>query len=260
MASRFLARQIRSKLLPLAKAPAMVTFTFDDVPASACDVRREHPRASTAPAGLSMLPARLRHRELRAARSGVDRSAADDLGERARDRMPHLFASGVSHMNFDELGLELDRNQSALKQIDSTISWCGISPIPTATFPSARNAILKAVSIRAVRGIGGINRGSADLGPLDAWPLENASLDRAKIAELIAETARTGGWLIFYSHDVADKPSRYGVSPDLLEWAVTRQANGSVLATVAAPLSSLPTDCRNNPSSPNAGGAPADGA
>ncbi len=37
-ASRFLARNIRSKVLVLRDTPPMVTFTFDDVPASACDI------------------------------------------------------------------------------------------------------------------------------------------------------------------------------------------------------------------------------
>ena len=59
-------------------------------------------------------------------------------------------------------------------------------------------------------------------------------VDRAKIAELIAATVRTRGWLIFYSHDVAEPPSRYGVSPELLEWTVgTAKRAGCVLATVA---------------------------
>ena len=100
------------------------------------------------------------------------------------------------------------------------ISWCEISPIPTGICHFAQNAILKARfdSCRSVHP--GINRGVADLGSLQAWPLENASLGHAKIAELIAETLQTRGWLIFYSHDVAEQPSKYGVSPDLLEWAV----------------------------------------
>src|SRR5579862_8588043 len=54
----------------------------------------------------------------------------------------------------------------------------------------------------------GINAGIADLGSLKAWPLENASVDRAKIAELITRTIESNGWLIFYSHDVGERPSK----------------------------------------------------
>ena len=80
-------------------------------------------------------------------------------------------------------------------------------------------------------------RGIADLGALDAWPLQNASIDQRKVVELIDATVQTCGWLIFYTHDVADEPSQYGVSPDLLEWAVgTATRAGCVLTTVAESL------------------------
>jgi len=45
------------------------------------------------------------------------------------------------------------------------------------------------------------------------------------------------GWLIFHSHDVAEQPSGYGVSPDLLEWAVsTAKRSGCALTTTAEGL------------------------
>jgi hypothetical protein len=90
-------------------------------------------------------------------------------------------------------------------------------------------------SCRSVRP--GINSAVADLGSLKAWPLENASIDRAKIVDLIGETMRTRGWLIFYSHDVAEQPSEFGVSPGLLEWAVsTAKRAGCALTTIADSL------------------------
>ena len=111
---------------------------------------------------------------------------------------------------------------------------CETSHIPTATFPSEPSATLRVVSISCRSGHPGINRGIADLGALDAWPLQDTLIDHAQVGELIAETVRTRGWLIFYSHDVADEPSRWGVSPDLLEWAVgTAKRAGCVLASVA---------------------------
>ncbi len=38
MASRFLARWSRNRMLDMRAGPPMVTFTFDDVPASACEL------------------------------------------------------------------------------------------------------------------------------------------------------------------------------------------------------------------------------
>jgi hypothetical protein len=77
----------------------------------------------------------------------------------------------------------------------------------------------------------------ADLGLLKTWPLENASVDRGGIIDLIAQTVRTKGWLIFTTHDVDDAPSRYGVSPALLAFAAaTARDAGCRLVTIAEGL------------------------
>lgn len=31
---------------------------------------------------------------------------------------------------------------------------------------------------------------------------------------MIADTARNGGWLILYTHDVCEKPGRFGCTPE----------------------------------------------
>jgi hypothetical protein len=83
----------------------------------------------------------------------------------------------------------------------------------------------------------GINIGSVDLGSLKACPLESAATDRDRVSALIAETIRLNGWLIFYSHDITEKPSKYGVTPDLLEWAVTSaETAGCTITTIAGGL------------------------
>mgnify|MGYP006961823482 CR=1 FL=1 len=40
------------------------------------------------------------------------------------------------------------------------------------------------------------------------------------IEYLLAETIRLGGWLIFYTHDVSPRPSKYGCIPDYFERVV----------------------------------------
>ena len=57
---------------------------------------------------------------------------------------------------------------------------------------------------------------------------------RQVASELIAETVQTRGWLIFYSHDVAEQPSRFGISPHLLELAAcTARRAGCLLTNIA---------------------------
>jgi hypothetical protein len=83
-----------------------------------------------------------------------------------------------------------------------------------------RKAQLKKI-FRSSRGIiPGVNSGVVDLQFLRAAPLINRDIDRAEIDRLFDQTVATNGWLIFYSHDVADEPSPYGCSPSLLRHAL----------------------------------------
>jgi hypothetical protein len=118
-----------------------------------------------------------------------------------------------------ELACDLDRNQSFLKSIGSGIIVRNFAyPYGDLSFRTKRNLEGRFDSCRSL--IWGVNTGILDLGALKTWALENASLDRGRIVELIGETVRTKGWLIFSSHDVNEEPSRFGVSPDLLEFAL----------------------------------------
>jgi peptidoglycan/xylan/chitin deacetylase (PgdA/CDA1 family) len=235
-ASRFLARNIRSKALVLRDIPPIVTFTFDDVPASACDI------------GASILEKYDARGTFYIAGRGCGEAGSGGPPLASIDQLWTIWGNGheigchtyshpaVSRISLCELGLELDRNQSVLKKINSDIAVRNFAyPYGDLSFRTKRYLQARFDSCRSVHP--GINSVVADLGSLRAWPLENASLDRARIAEIIAATLQTCGWLIFYSHDVAERPSRYGVSPDLLEWAVSAaKTKGCVLATVAGAL------------------------
>jgi len=62
--------------------------------------------------------------------------------------------------------------------------------------------------------------------------------DTAK--ELILENESRKTWLIFYSHDVTDKPSRFGCTPALLEAVVSFAAErGAKIMRVADVVAEL---------------------
>lgn len=235
MARRFLARNVRRKTLALHGSPAMVTFTFDDVAASACDV------------GARILE----HHGIRGTFyvAGAGCGAPSPGGLLASlDQLRAIWAKGheigchtythpvVSRISLGELATELDHNQRELKNINSEIMVRNFAfPYGDLSIRTKRYLEGRFDSCRSVHA--GINCVVADLGSLKAWPLENASIDRARITGLIARTMQINGWLIFYSHDVAERPSRYGLTPDLLEWAVRSAKNsGCVLTTVAGGL------------------------
>lgn len=236
MASRFIARQSRSKVLPLHNLSPMVTFTFDDVPASACVVGA--PVLEQYGAWATFFIA---GRDCGAAQpDGAARASIDELRtvwRKGHEIGCHTYSHpAIRHLSLEEIGLELERNQAAIKTIDANAALRNFAyPYGDLSIRTKRYLEGRFNSCRS--GHPGINRGIADLGALDAWPLQDALIDHAQVGELIAETVRTCGWLIFYSHDVADEPSQYGVSPDLLEWAVgTAKRAGCVLASVAQSL------------------------
>jgi peptidoglycan/xylan/chitin deacetylase (PgdA/CDA1 family) len=230
--SRYLARNLATKKLAMRNTKPIISFTFDDVPASACDtgvrILEQYGVRGTfyiagagfgrnSPVGVLATPDQLRAIWLR----------GHELGCQTH------FHSAVSRLNRDELQLEFDCNQETLKKIDADISVRNFAyPYGDLSFGARRQLEALFDCCRSVDN--GINCGTANLGALKSYPLENASLDRSKIAALIAETVRINGWLIFFSHDVSDEPSRYGIDPGLLEWAVkAAKQSGAAVVPIA---------------------------
>jgi len=117
------------------------------------------------------------------------------------------FGSGV-------IARDLDKNQEAL----------GLKPTSHA-FPygevSPRTKALLGKRFSTVRGIvPGLNVGAVDVAQLKAVPLEARSRNHEGLAQRIADAAQQKGWLILFSHDVADDPSPYGCTPGDLIFAI----------------------------------------
>jgi len=233
--SRYLARHVATKKLAMRNAKPIISFTFDDVPASACDVgvpiiERYGIRGTfyiagagfgrNSPVGMLATPDQLRTIWLRGHEIGCQ---------------THCH-SAVSQLSHNKLQLEFTDNQAALKKIHADLPVRNFAyPYGDLSFGARRQLEALFDCCRSVDN--GINSGVANLGALKSYPLENASLDRTKIAALIAETVRINGWLIFFSHDVSDRPSRYGVEPGLLEWAVqTAKQSGALVLPIADSL------------------------
>jgi len=236
MALRFAARQFRTKPLASRNVQPMVTFTFDDVPASACEV------------GARILEQRGARGTFYVAGQSCGTTSPDGSQRASIDQLRKVWANGheigchtyshpaVRHISLDALSVELARNQAALNKINRGIVLRNFAyPYGDMSIRTKRYLESRFDSCRSSHA--GINTGIADLGALSAWPLQDASLDRAKIVELIAQTVQTRGWLIFFSHDVVEQPGRYDASPGLLDWAVsTAKRSGCVLTTIAGGL------------------------
>jgi peptidoglycan/xylan/chitin deacetylase (PgdA/CDA1 family) len=237
-ASRFLARHARSKTLAIRCETPVVTFTFDDVPASACSIgaallERHDARGTFYVSGGgcgAMSPGGLlaTAEELRA------------LSGRGHEVGCHTYShpavSGVGH---DELVADLERNRCFLSGVSRAIAVRNFAyPYGDLSWRTKRYLEARFDSCRSL--LRGVNAGRADLGALKTCPLENATIGREEVRAVIAEAVARKGWLIFSSHDVADAPSRFGVTPDLFAFAVAASRDaGCRLATTALALQVL---------------------
>ncbi len=95
-----------------------------------------------------------------------------------------------------------------------------------------------AQNFRSARGIlPGVNSDVIDLQFLRASPLVNCEIDIAGVDRYFDEAVASGGWLIFYGHDVVDAPSPYGCTPALLRHALkAAEKRNMPIVTVAEAL------------------------
>jgi peptidoglycan/xylan/chitin deacetylase (PgdA/CDA1 family) len=233
--SNRLARHFRAEPLRLSGDAPMVSFTFDDVPLSAATI------------GASMLEDFGGRGTFYVSGSLVSQSSGhwDGIGADgivALHRMGHEIACHTfSHRRAIELdaaamAAEIAQNQRYFRELDASIRLENFA-YPYGLASVSLKGQLKD-TFRSSRGIlPGANSGTIDLQFLRATPLINQHIDESGIERAFDETVATGGWLIFYGHDVASTPSPYGCTPALLRHALDAAKRSNIpLVTVAEAL------------------------
>lgn len=62
----------------------------------------------------------------------------------------------------------------------------------------------------------GFNRGKVDLAQLRAIPIEARNWNSQAVEQAIVEAQRDRAWIVFYTHDVCDNPTRFGATEAML--------------------------------------------
>jgi len=212
------ARHHRSKPFVMRNAAPLVSFTFDDVPASAytngAAILEDRGVHGTFYIAGGILGATDTHWRV------IDREQVRALHEGGHEIACHTF----SHVNVDALDAEaLDqecrRNRAALREL------CGGVETTNFCYPFGRVSLPRKLELEdrydSCRGIyEGINSGTVDLSLLRVIELYDRTLTRKKLRRVLRETRECNGWLIFYTHDVANEPSWIGCSPRLMRATV----------------------------------------
>jgi peptidoglycan/xylan/chitin deacetylase (PgdA/CDA1 family) len=224
--------------LTMRNATPVVSFTFDDFPRSALEVGgtilREHGAAGTYYAALGLLD---RDEPVGRICSSEDLARVVARGhELGCHTFHHRDAWATKPRDFEESILE---NRRALERLlpgatFPTMSYPINSPRPDTKRRTGRH-------FSCCRGGGQrINAGTIDQNYLFAFFLEQSRDRPAVIREIIDHNRKERGWLIFVTHDVTPRPSRFGCPPELFErvvrWSVE---SGAKVLPVAQALAEV---------------------
>jgi peptidoglycan/xylan/chitin deacetylase (PgdA/CDA1 family) len=230
-------REFPGRLLPIAPARPLLSFSFDDVPDSAlangARILEAHDVRGTFYAAGGLAGRREPERTLLAA----DGYAA--LAARGHEIGCHTF-SHVSVRKLTPAGLaaDLDRNARYLAGVSGTVVPRNFAFPYTVAAPQARRVL--AGRFRSCRGgYPGINRRAIDRGYLRAVEIRRHT-SLGTLAAWIDDLAREPGWLILFTHDVDSRPTEFGCLPATLERLIDLgRARGCAILTIDAALDAL---------------------
>jgi peptidoglycan/xylan/chitin deacetylase (PgdA/CDA1 family) len=217
--SHRLATHVRVGSFRLRNATPMVSFTFDDIPKSA------------ATTGATILEAHGARGTFYVSGSLVGTTSSSNWVAVEGEDVVALHGKGheigchtFSHkracdLEPDSLAVEIARNRGYLGSLDPSITTENFAyPFGYGSFACKRQLKTAFRSCRSI--VPGVNSGSVDLQFLRAMPLIDRCIDCDGIERAFDDAQTNNGWLIFYSHDVAEEPSPYGCSPALMTHAL----------------------------------------
>lgn len=128
----------------------------------------------------------------------------------------HTYGHELSHRTRPRMYEEsIDRNRQQFKKLEIDSPWRVFAYPAGSVTPRAK----RMVQSRFTCGRGtlpGVNAGRCDRNMLKANSLYSLQRPVSHHVRLIEAAAEQQGWLVFYTHDVADHPSRFGCTPDYL--------------------------------------------
>lgn len=216
---RWLARQIIKRPLPLIGDAGVISFTFDDAPASACRAGKALLEKYGCQGTWYIAGDLTGNME-----QGISCHTVEDLQELAangHEIASHTFSHRPCRGRTSEaLREEFEHNANFLHSITGTRPTNFSFPLGSYGLRAKHCSSRFFHSARLTRP--GIHYHEADLNALLAQPIYSDEISEKRIGELIMATSEGKGWLIFYTHDISPTPSQWGCTPELFESAIAR--------------------------------------
>jgi peptidoglycan/xylan/chitin deacetylase (PgdA/CDA1 family) len=216
--SHRLAMHLHAGAFQMRNATPMVSFTFDDLPKSAvtsgAELLEAHGARGTFYVSGALVGVGTPYWE------AGDAADVLSLYRRGHEIGCHTFShQRACDLDVASLANEIMRNRGYFRALDASIETL------TFAYPYGYGSFGRKHQLRdqfqTCRGIvPGINSGAVDLQFLRAMPLIDRQMDRVGIERAFDAAETNNGWLIFYGHDVTEKPSPWGCSPALLDHAL----------------------------------------
>jgi peptidoglycan/xylan/chitin deacetylase (PgdA/CDA1 family) len=216
--SHRLAMHLRVEPFRLRNETPIVSFTFDDIPRSAATtgagILEDHGAHGTFYVSGGLLGTTSPDWAM----AGVQDIVA--LHAKGHEIGCHTFShKRACDLDQQALAEEIEHNREYLRMLAPSIKVENFAyPYGFGSFQRKQQLKTEFRSCRSI--VPGVNSGNVDLQFLRAMPLLDYRIDRDGIERAFDEAQKTNGWLIFYSHDVADRPSPYGCSPALMNHAL----------------------------------------
>jgi peptidoglycan/xylan/chitin deacetylase (PgdA/CDA1 family) len=163
----------------------------------------------------------------------LDRGHAEALARAGHELACHTYGhSDVRYVDWPSLESGLRKNAETLSEFSGTAPRNFAYPFGGISFGKKLRLQSRFETCRGV--YPGINVGRIDTGLIKAVPLYSSTLDDEGVRRWIARAVATSGWLVFFTHDVSETPTRYGVTPHLLRSAVSAAVEAGCLCVPVA--------------------------
>jgi peptidoglycan/xylan/chitin deacetylase (PgdA/CDA1 family) len=230
--SHRLATHLRVESFRLLNPTPMVSFTFDDIPKSAATtgarILEDHGARGTFYVSAGLVGTTSPNWDL----VGVEEILA--LRGNGHEIGCHTFShQRACDLDEQSMAEEIEQNREYLRTVDPSIKVTNFAyPFGYGSIWRKRQLRNEFTSCRSI--VPGVNIGAVDLQFLRAIPLLDQHIDRDGIERAFDAALNNNGWLIFYGHDVADRPSPYGCSPSLMKHALEAASRRKIPALTMA--------------------------
>lgn len=237
-ASNRLIWHFTSRRRSFATSVPIVSFTFDDVPDSCLShgapILEKYGGRGTFYIAGSLAGTVEKDRTL------ITPQGCRELARRGHEIGCHTYAhKALRTLPGKALARDLDRNAAFLHEAAGIEQPHNFAFPYNAAWPLARRELRR--RFRTCRAGGeAVNRGAIDPMMLKGVGIRQPDEDAQRLTAIIDDVADNPGWLIFYGHDVTERPTQWGCTPQTLELLVGHAAGrGCALLPVAAALDRL---------------------